>query len=150
MLLSQPLIVKAPTEPYEDSLLIIQGNSLLAKNMPVFPLKLAVLGALMGRDDMEYLIRQKYPEMVNLLRDLTYCEARWQHDGLWGDNYQSYGLFQFQRKTFYSFCSQYWNWQNQEDQLDCAVILIKKGLGSTTQGWYNCWKIMNLFKYEIY
>ena len=85
--------------------------------------------------------------MANLLIDLAKCESRWRNDGLWGDNYQSYGIYQFQEKTFYSYCPSSWNWQDAENQLNCAVIMIKQGLGPTSIGWKNCWRIMNLNKY---
>ena len=129
---------------------IIQNNSLLPISSPVFPPKLTVLGSLVNGYDINDLIREKYPEMTGLLTDLTKCEARWRHDGLWGDNYNSYGVFQFQEDTFYSYCSSGWDWQDMEDQLDCSVIMIKLGLGPKTVGWYNCYKIMDLCEYDPY
>ena len=150
MTLSQPLVANAPIMSYEArDLMIVQCNSLVANSNPNLPLKTMTLASITGKDDIEYLIRQKYPEMVNLLLDLAKCEAGWRHDGLWGDNYQSYGVYQFQKKTFYDYCPSFWNWQDAENQLDCAVIVIRQGLGPTFTGWYNCWRIENLWKYEI-
>ena len=133
-----------------NELMIIQGNSLVAISNPSLPLKTSTLASLTDKDDIEYLIRQKYPEMANLLIDLAKCESRWRNDGLWGDNYQSYGIYQFQEKTFYSYCPSSWNWQDAENQLNCAVIMIEQGLGSTTQGWYNCYKLNDLCDYDPY
>ena len=148
LVLANPLVANSPTIPYEDDLLIVSGNSLMAKNNPDLPLKTSVLASLTGETDIDYLkglVRKKYPVMAEGLIKLTKCEATWQHDGLWGDNYQSYGLFQFQKDTFYSYCEG--NWQDASDQLDCAVVLIKQGLGSKPVGWYNCWRIENLDRY---
>lgn len=111
---------------------------------PHFYAKLGLLASLNDKDDIT-LIRQKYPELASLLIDLAYCEASWKHDGQWGDNYTSYGWFQFKQATFLDYCQG--EWKNAEDQLDCAVQMIKADLGPIH--WKNCWRIMNLWKYKI-
>lgn len=132
--------------PFEEStLILVQDNSLVAVAVPYYP-KTYTLVSLIAEDDLKYYIKSKYPGMADLLLDLSYCEARWKHDGEWGDNYQSYGAFQFQQRTFYTFCQG--DWKNYQDQADCAVKMISIGLGPTTRGWFNCYKIQNLFKYE--
>ena len=129
--------------------LILEGNSVKAINIPFYP-KTAVYGQIFafGSDlewEFEELVREKYPEKAEILIDLALCESGWKHDGQWGDNYTSYGLFQFKKETFYLFCEG--DWKSDQDQLNCAEKMIEMGLGDKKIGWYNCWIKMNLDKY---
>jgi hypothetical protein len=133
----------------ESPLMIMGGSSLVAKSPSYFP-KIEVLGTLTGNIDYKDDIRKMYPEMADLLIDLSKCESGLDNEK-WGDNYKSHGAFQFQEPTFKNHCIREGigtDWHNFYDQVNCAVDMIKEGIGSTPAGWYNCWRIMNLFKYK--
>lgn len=135
-------IGNAPTREYK---VLLQGNSVVGIVPHCNPCFSANDWT---KEDITYLkdfTRQKYPDKAELLIDLAFCESSLRHEGIWGDVYQSYGLFQFQKPTFYHFCDG--DWKDKEDQLDCAVRMIEMGLGPRTIGWFNCWRRMNLDKY---
>jgi hypothetical protein len=95
--------------------------------------------------DVEHLLKAKYPEMTNLLMDLIDCESGF-NPSKCGDSGVSCGILQIQEQTFKDWsCNG--EWKDSENQVDCSVPVIKSGIGSTTEGWYNCWRIKNLFKY---
>ena len=150
LILFSPNQATAPNTIQTERLLLVEENSVIATEIPSFPLRfssLANLGDSSNAYTISVFVLERYPEMSELLLDLAKCEARWKHDGLWGDNYQSYGIFQMQKRTFYSYCEG--DWQDMEDQLDCTAKMIRMDLGHTTTGWYNCWRIMNLWQYSF-
>jgi hypothetical protein len=106
---------------------------------------IATESVLNGKDDIYPYLDCKYPEMADLLKELIDCESGFDSSKC-GDSGLSCGILQIQEQTFKD-----WNckgeWKNSEDQIDCSVPKIKEGIGSTTEGWYNCWRIKNLFKY---
>lgn len=102
------------------------------------------LGGRMVLDDVRAYLDDKYPEMTNLLMDLISCESGF-NPSKCGDGGMSCGILQYQQETFSLFCQG--EWKNSEDQIDCAVKMIKEGLGDTLGGWYNCFRIKNLCKY---
>ena len=86
-------IVNAPTIPCESSFYIIQENSIKAIANPSIINSFGLLGDLIGKDDIEDLIRNKYPEMADLLicmvkKESTYCQ------NMRGDNGLAYGCYQ--------------------------------------------------------
>ena len=108
------------------------------------------LGTLISEEkgDLErfkMLVEFYYPEKKEGLTKLAQCESSFVHKNKWGDNGLSYGIFQFQKRTFDYYCSG--DWKDINDQIHCAVKLIEKGLGATTIGWYNCWRKNNLWVY---
>lgn len=142
--------IKTSQSIFEEivSLVLIQNNTLKGFSSPVFfiPQVLATLNdnTLTKQEGLNF-ISEKYPTMKEGLSKLWFCEASYQHTNTWGDNGLSYGAFMFRKQTFQRYCQG--DRQNFIDQLDCVVLMIKKGLGPTTQGWYNCWYKENLFKY---
>jgi hypothetical protein len=141
----QPYLVADPLET-DYPLVLIGENSITSSFSPNFIAQTAVLASFGAEADYPYLIRQKHPEIADLLIDLSECESGWNNER-WGDNGMSHGLFQYQEKTFYGYCQG--EWHNGEDQVDCAAKMVKMGIGHTPAGWFNCWRIKNLFKYEI-
>jgi hypothetical protein len=135
-----PIIQEVSTEK-----IIIQENSLSAISEPYYfnvkPPKINFT----DKGEVEYLLNQEYPEFTNLLMDLIGCESGFDPTKC-GDNGKSCGILQFQEKTFLDNCEG--EWLDSYDQIRCSVKLIKSGIGSTEGGWYNCWRIKNLFKYD--
>lgn len=82
--------------------------------------------------------------MTNLLMDLISCESGF-NPSKCGDGGLSCGILQYKEETFLDNCQG--EWKDSEDQIDCAVKMIKAGEGSGYGGWFNCWRIQNLFKY---
>lgn len=98
------------------------------------------------------LIAEKGSRSV-LLSDLNACEAGGRHDNMWGDSGTSYGGFMFKYQTFQTHCvleGLGTNWKDFKDQLNCAedMIFVEK-IGDTFEGWYNCFRMMNLSKYPL-
>lgn len=95
------------------------------------------------QDEIQRLIRLKYPELSECLIRLGNCESQLIMD-ICGDHGNSCGVFQIQYSTFVDFgCSG--QWLNLSDQIDCTVKMIKLGVGPTTGGWYNCFRRANLW-----
>ena len=132
----------------QSQLLIVQGNTLVSRG--VFfqnPPKRYISAIRYSENETEKekllrLIKKHYPEYEELLMKLAFCESSWTHRGTFGDNFASYGIFQWQAPSWDCWCkgSRY----NLEDQLHCTMRLIKKNLGHTTRGWFNCFKKHNL------
>lgn len=136
----QPYLVASQIET--DYPLLVMGGSQLLSKPALFIAKTATLGTFGAETDYPYLIRQKYPEMADLLIDLNKCENGGSAVWRCGDEGLSCGPFQFKKATFYRYCSG--SRDNPENQLDCAAEMIKAGMGSH---WLNCWRMMNLNKY---
>lgn len=121
--LSFPALAQAPTIPYEDELLMIQGNSLIAKNNPNVPLKIASLGDFIGED------------VVNQVEQVLMCESggkQYNQNGtLVRGKYGEIGIAQFKIAT--------WNLFNkmrgtnldiakEEDQISMIMWAFQNGL----------------------
>jgi hypothetical protein len=132
----------------DNSLILVQESFIKASRMPTLTGRIELsdgLGGIMRLDDVQAYLDDKYPEMTNLLMDLIDCESGF-NPSKCGDSGVSCGILQIQEQTFKDWsCNG--EWKDSENQVDCSVPVIKSGIGSTTEGWYNCWRIKNLFKY---
>ena len=80
--------------------------------------------------------------LSDIIYELAECENGFKETGC-GDNGASCGFLQFQQPTWQAFDCQGSRY-NIEDSVRCGVKLIRKGIGHTTAGWKNCWRIKNL------
>ena len=90
-----PQTAIAPEIPYLSEFVIIQGNSVKAIISPQTP-NFAIYGALVGKDDVIYLleqIREEYPELADLLICMWEKESSY-GKFLIGDNGKAFGHFQ--------------------------------------------------------
>ena len=127
----------------KTDLLVISGNTLKAISSPII-IRTRILATKYNpeKEQLIKLINKYYPKYEELLIKLAFCESSWRHRGVWGDNTASYGIFQWQAPSWKDWCdgSRY----NLEDQLHCTMRLIKKNIGHTTKGWFNCFRKHNL------
>ena len=81
--------------------------------------------------------------MVNIMK----CESSLKHHNVWGDNYTSYGIAQFQESTFYEFSklakkemvrAKLWpaDWFNREHQ----IFLLGWGLDNGYENRWTCYR----------
>ncbi len=98
-------------------------------------------------------------EHQKLIKSIAMCESSLRHDGIWGDGGKSYGLFQFQRRTFYWLAGKIsneqramsnednppnppllrgnkWKWKDARHQYVVASWAIKNGYGDL----WTCYK----------
>lgn len=126
-----PAIASAPATLSPQTLVYVQGNSIVGY---YFAFEQTLV---------EWTYSQ-YPTIAESLIRLISCESGF-NPLAEGDNSTSFGLLQFKQTTWQNYCEgDIWN---SQDQINCGVKMIEKGLGPTTQGWYNCWRKMNLDKY---
>lgn len=133
----------------DNSMILVQENAIKANNMPSFTGKSRLRAGLDGKvigDEVRAYLDDYYPDFTNLVMDLISCENFELIENKCGDSGMSCGILQIQEQTFKNWNCQ-GEWKNSEDQIDCAIPAIKSGIGSTLGGWYNCWRIKNLFKY---
>lgn len=78
------------------------------------------------------------------------CESSGRHEGVWGDGGKSYGIAQFQKKTFYYLAAkalksphspffkagQSGDWKDREDQIQLLSWAVKNGYGNL----WSCYK----------
>jgi len=68
------------------------------------------------------------------------CESGGRHDGVWGDGGRSYGIAQYQRRTFYALAEEAGlsaaDWKSREDQVQLLVWAIENGRA----GEWTCWR----------
>lgn len=59
------------------------------------------------------------------------CESKFRHDGIWGDNYKSYGIAQFQKITFDELKTRAGKpdlrWHSMSDQLWLLDFALRNG-----------------------
>lgn len=134
-----PAKVKAPQIEYPnlDGLIVVQGNSVMATSNPNLSQQMPVLGALMDGDGINYLkeiIKQKYPEIANLLicmlnKESSYCQ------NMQGDKGLAYGCFQIHinKHNITEWCA-----MDFECSLDFCYNMIKQGKGSLWSTYYKC------------
>ncbi|MBI3812950.1 MAG: hypothetical protein HY279_00580 [Nitrospinae bacterium] len=78
------------------------------------------------------------------------CESSGRHEGVWGDGGKSYGIAQFQKRTFYYLAAkalksphppffmagQRGDWKDREDQIQLLTWAVKNGYGNL----WSCYK----------
>jgi hypothetical protein len=68
------------------------------------------------------------------------CESGYRHDGVWGDNGKSYGIAQFQKRTFNNFKKlagrPELSWYSQKDQLWLLDWALRHNFGK----YWTCYK----------
>ncbi len=81
-------------------------------------------------------------DWTDVLQKLINCESGFNENICIIDSngLLSCGWFQFQKRTFYTYCEG--NWKDPKDQTKCAIYLIR--IGSGQKHWYNCWRSQNL------
>ena len=140
----------SPTIPASDgkTLSILQGNTIAAISSIEMPVK---------RTEMPLgTILTNYPtrlptngvlavagDYTDEIRKLIQCESGGKSKCVVDINGElSCGILQFQKPTYYAFCSG--DWLLPENQIRCAAKMISMGLGSKPIGWYNCWRTVGL------
>lgn len=119
----------APTIPYESSLVLLNNNSLVA----VIALETPRTGD-WTKDEIIYLIREKYPEMANLLICMAKYESGFNRYAI-GDSGLAHGLYQIHidKHPVTEACA-----FNPECALDYTVKLILEGKGYKWTTYHNC------------
>lgn len=83
---------------------------------------------------------------VRVLEEIIQRESSGKHDGIWGDEGKSYGIAQFQEKTFYWLAKkaglQDPNWKNEAQQIALLAWAVKNGYG-------NLWTAVRQMEKEI-
>ena len=130
-----PAIVQSPSnlplQELEGTLILIQGNSLVTSHS----------GAL--QNDLErqlWEVADKYGLEYDLLYNLAVCESNLIHENRWGDRKLSYGLFQWQEKSWDLYNKKFGlnlDRYKLEDQVEMTALVIKNG---DQHNWKNCWR----------
>jgi hypothetical protein len=83
-------------------------------------------------------------DLAEILYRLAKCENGLRPSGgiIDTNGLESNGLYMFQEKTFYRFGDG--NWKDPKDQTKVAIEMIMLGIGETSGGWLNCWRIESL------
>jgi hypothetical protein len=130
------------------TLIMVENNAVI----PIYNPCLIVLNGLQAdenglidRYQVECYLEENFPLKLEIVTDLIECESGFDERKC-GDNGTSCGILQYKEQTFLSTCEG--EWKNSEDQIKCAVKMIDMGIGDKLGGWYNCWRIQNLFKYD--
>jgi hypothetical protein len=104
------------------------GQTLAAKDREIELVKLSLDDARRERD--------KYKTVLAIIN----CESGVQHDGIWGDGGRSYGIAQFQYKTFDWMRKEAkrpeLKWKNRNDQLWLLAWALENGYGK----YWTCFK----------
>ena len=82
----------------------------------------------------------KYGLEYNLLYNLAVCESGLIHENRWGDKGLSYGLFQWQKKSWDLYNKKFGlnlDRYKLEDQVEMTALVIKNG---DQHNWKNCWR----------
>ena len=136
-----PVWVDAPIKSPEFSeKIIIQDNSFVAQGlMPFFSPQTAVLGDFLGKDDINYLqelLREKYPEMADILICMWKKESSYGRDKyIKGDNGLAYGDFQIHldKHDITEWCA-----MDFECSLDFCYNKIRQGQGYLWSSYSKC------------
>ncbi len=76
---------------------------------------------------------QKELKFQKLIKEIIHRESSGRHKGVYGDNYNSYGICQFQWDTFHKFAKKYKiknaNYYGKADQISLMARMIKDGFG---------------------
>jgi len=71
---------------------------------------------------------------VRFLEEIVQRESSGKHDGIWGDEGKSYGIAQFQERTFYWLAEkadlQDPDWKDESQQITLLAWAVKNGHGS--------------------
>ena len=130
-----PAIVQSPSnlplQELEGTLILIQGNSLVTSHS----------GAL--QNDLErqlWEVADKYGLEYDLLYNLAVCESSLIHENRWGDKGLSYGLFQWQEKSWDLYNKKYGlnlDRYKLEDQTEMTAKVLAEG---GEHNWRRCWR----------
>lgn len=127
---SPKLSPEALLQPYNSTLYIQSGTVLGAISSPL--------------SEKETILWEETNQLgysYDILYSLWTCESQNRHEGVWGDNYQSYGGLQFQLPTFITYADAYklegLNIQDFRSQIILAIYMLKDG---QENNWHNCWK----------
>ena len=126
-----PALTFSPTIPsfQEDSLILIEGNSLLSGQSGVFSNNL---------ETHLWEMTEKYNVNYEKMWKLIQCESNWNPQAK-GDKGKAFGLLQFHEPTFNFYCDQYgydYSYYTPKHQITLAVEMISNGL---IQHWKKCW-----------
>ena len=128
-----PALTFSPTIPsfQEDSLILIEGNSLLSGQSGVFSNNLE---AHLWEMAVKYNV--DYEKMWKLIQQ----ESSWNPQAK-GDKGKAFGLLQFHKNTFQFYSNKYGHndylYYNPEHQIALAVEMISNGL---IKHWKNSWQ----------
>lgn len=136
---SSSVIAPNVSDKLNATLAVIQENSLIGYSSPLSGLEAGPVLAIYRDYQIEALNLSDNMEWI--IAELIDCESKGDNAKI-GDHGLSYGILQFRKDTFYRHCAG--DWLNPNEQIKCAEIMIKKGLGPKVEGWYNCWRIKNL------
>jgi len=129
-----PSEVKAPSnlpfQELEGTLILLQGNSLVRSHSDAL------------QNDLErqlWEVADKYGLEYDLLYNLAICESGLIHENRWGDRRLSYGLFQWQEKSWDLYNKKYGlnlDRYKLEDQTEMTAKVLAEG---EEHNWKNCW-----------
>jgi len=101
---------------------------------------LLIMSCSSGKDDV--LISNLYAKISMLQYELNLeqeklsiltCESGIKHEGVWGDNGKSYGVAQWQLRTFNEMKTKaglpHLNWKSQKDQIHLLDFALRNGYG---------------------
>ena len=133
VILVSPQKVQAPNLPLQEleilDIILIQENSLQANS-----------GLLWGIKKQLWEVTDKYGLEYNLLYNLAVCESGLIHENRWGDKGLSYGLFQWQKKSWDLYNKKFGlnlDRYKLEDQTEITAKVLAEG---GEHNWRRCWR----------
>jgi len=154
--LINPIYAKAPDNIETERMVIVNSSAIKAVNTPIFSVKFAPLGGLIGEVDAYYLYLEKLPQIKEIIKECeskgnpNVCNAEYGCTG-------GQGLYQLIPTTL-KYCEVKLKRQldafNPKDNEECAYWLAENegldhwGKEDTWWGSYNCWflKVLNVIK----
>jgi len=121
-----------PPEAVRQSLIVYQGNTLVAKSCPVYPQPRILASNVF--DGLEY---------CSLIQCLAFRESSLDPSAV-GDNGLAIGLLQFHRPTFNQYCEG--NINNPRDQVVCADEMLKSNFVRNIKHWSTRYKCLSYVK----
>lgn len=133
-----PIWAIAPTIKYPDEFALIQDNSAISYQIPQNSVKIATLGDLLAEDEILFKqnqIREKYPDLANLLICMWKKESTYGLDDRRGDHGLAVGDFQIHidKHPVLESCA-----LNFNCALDYTAKSIQKGHGWWWSSYYKC------------
>ena len=133
------LNVKSPINPpFQESgintQLLVENNSFQGKSVIIW-----------GFEMLIWEMAEKYQVEYDLLYNLAKCESELVHENKWGDKGRSFGLYQWQEKSWELYNKKFnldLDIKNPKDQIELTAIVLKDG---GWRNWYNCYR-----KYQVY
>lgn len=121
-------VAQAPTTLSGNELILVERNSVLAKNNPALPYKSISYGGFTGFQDistLKELVREN-----TLLNCLIQRESGWNIKAIGKEN--EIGILQFKSETFYYYAEQYgfydFEISNPEHQIKLAKVMLEDNL----------------------